>query len=213
MATIRSFILSTIFVFLLEQHFSLCYGNVNNETDSDLVNSENEENKRPTSEDDYGISLGYMRDKRKPKPTDRNMISILRRFNQEQKRQEDLIAADANPRMEPNYTGVARQHTNFGGIINEQSYNRQNDKIRKLFRQQKNEKEAIVENDGWNCDFESECKWTWRKDIANGFFITSPDKYEANETGPSVDANQKSYGEFIIKYYLNRMLFILESWK
>lgn len=46
-----------------------------------------------------------------------------------------------------------------------------------------------------DCDFESDCIWTWRKDIANGFFRTSGKDFVGNQTGPKRDADGKEYGE------------------
>lgn len=49
---------------------------------------------------------------------------------------------------------------------------------------------------GIDCDFESlNCLWTWRKDIANGFYITSGERIQGNDTGPKTDADDKEGGE------------------
>lgn len=49
---------------------------------------------------------------------------------------------------------------------------------------------------GIDCDFESSnCLWTWRKDIANGFFITSGVTLQGNDSGPRTDGDDKDGGE------------------
>ncbi|XP_066255961.1 tyrosine-protein kinase receptor isoform X2 [Euwallacea similis] len=50
----------------------------------------------------------------------------------------------------------------------------------------------------YNCDFESDCSWTWRKDVANGFFITSGIHVKTNVTGPKIDANGREGGNYLI---------------
>lgn len=54
---------------------------------------------------------------------------------------------------------------------------------------------------GIDCDFESlNCLWTWRKDIANGFYITSGVKLHGNDSGPKTDADDKEGGKFSFVY-------------
>ncbi|KAG5862765.1 hypothetical protein JTB14_033855 [Gonioctena quinquepunctata] len=78
----------------------------------------------------------------------------------------------------------------------EQLYNRETDKIWQLHRKHIADKQ-IEYKTGIDCDFENDCQWTWRKDVANGFFITSGGKNGANETGPRVDAEKRERGSFL----------------
>lgn len=141
----------------------------------------------------------------KRKALDRSFSNIFRRPIDALKK-EELMAADANPRLEPNYTGTPKRisdDSRFGGINTEQVYNKKTDKIRQLHLQRVEEKlkvaEPLLDTD---CDFETECTWTWRKDIANGFFITAGDKLEANDTGPKTDANSNPHGKCIFAFFL-----------
>ncbi|XP_008194070.1 tyrosine-protein kinase receptor isoform X2 [Tribolium castaneum] len=137
----------------------------------------------------------------KRKAPERSLSNLFKRLNEELKK-DDLMAADANPRLEPNYTGTPKKmndDSRFGGINTEQLYNKKNDKIRQLHLQHNEEKLKIVEPAlDTDCEFETECTWTWRKDIANGFFVTSGDKLAMNETGPKVDASSNALGNFLL---------------
>ncbi|KAJ3662401.1 hypothetical protein Zmor_006752 [Zophobas morio] len=136
----------------------------------------------------------------KRKAPDRSLFSLSKRLNEEKKK-EELMAADANPRLEPNYTGTPKRiqdDSHFGGINTEQLYNKKNDKIRLLHLQHKEEKQKEAEPLDTDCDFESNCAWTWRKDIANGFFVASGDKFAENDTGPRVDASANKFGKFLM---------------
>nr|ALV82496.1 Alk [Leptinotarsa decemlineata] len=120
---------------------------------------------------------------------ERSIASIRKRLNAERKREEELMSADALPKMEPNDTIISKQV--------EQEYNKQIDKIKQLHKQYTLEKHTEYET-GVDCDFENDCLWTWRKDVANGFFITSGGKYGVNETGPRMDADQREGGGFLL---------------
>lgn len=90
--------------------------------------------------------------------------------------------------------GILGYFSFLGGINSEQLYNKKTDKIRQLHAQQTTEKQHEYES-GINCDFETDCLWTWRKDIANGFYITTGGKFGVNETGPRTDADKREGGK------------------
>ncbi|RZB84911.1 hypothetical protein BDFB_007157 [Asbolus verrucosus] len=137
----------------------------------------------------------------KRKAPERSLSSLRRRLN-EDKKKDELIAAYASPRLEPNYTQRIQDDPHFGGINTEQLYNKKNDKIHLLHLQRNEEKQKDVEPSDTDCNFETDCTWTWRKDIANGFFITSGNKFSENDTGPRTDANSKEYGELLFLFSL-----------
>ncbi|KAG5862756.1 hypothetical protein JTB14_033846 [Gonioctena quinquepunctata] len=109
------------------------------------------------------------------------------------------MAADAFPKMEPNDTDLIKHaltnHRN--GMNSEQLYNRETDKIWQLHQKHIADKQ-IEYKTGIDCDFENDCQYTWRKDVANGFSITSGGKNGANETGPRVDAEKREGGSFLL---------------
>ncbi|XP_060520697.1 tyrosine-protein kinase receptor [Cylas formicarius] len=71
------------------------------------------------------------------------------------------------------------------------------DPIYRLHQQNIKEKQDDSVYSGVSCSFENDCKWTWRKDIANGFYITSGAQFKSNDSGPKVDANGRPYGSFL----------------
>ncbi|KAL1518252.1 hypothetical protein ABEB36_001900 [Hypothenemus hampei] len=81
------------------------------------------------------------------------------------------------------------------GKVDEQSLNKEEDLIRIFQNMRPKQVEYVVE---YNCNFESECQWAWRKDIANGFFITSGGHIKKNQTGPKLDANEREFGSYLI---------------
>lgn len=168
--------------------------------------------KRPNSsnikeqiKDIFGVSSqGFLRSKRKS--PDRSLSSLRKKLN-EDKKKDELMPADAHPRLEPNNTGTPAnlEEAFFGGINTEQLYNKKKDKIRLLHLQHNEEK--VKDTEETDCNFEKECKWTWRKDIANGFFVTNGQKFTENDTGPRFNAHENKFGKFIsfppIVYYWN----------
>ncbi|XP_018579561.1 ALK tyrosine kinase receptor isoform X2 [Anoplophora glabripennis] len=129
---------------------------------------------------------------------DRSIVSIRKRLNEEKKRDE-VMPADANPRMEPNETRIGK-HSFAGteyGVNTEQLQNKKFDIIRELRRHHPSEDKKVYESET-DCEFETDCLWTWRKDIANGFFRTWGKNFGANETGPRTDANNKEFGNFLL---------------
>ncbi|XP_057655482.1 tyrosine-protein kinase receptor isoform X1 [Diorhabda carinulata] len=166
------------------------------------INNLEDEVKDIFNTDYYNPRIRYFRSKRSPSPP-ANIAAIRKKLNDERKK-EEMMAADANPRLEPNDTNAAKisdpnfdyglkhRNTNF-----EQLYNKQIDKIRMLHHQHTLEKLNQFES-GVDCDFENDCLWTWRKDIVNGFFITSGSKYGAHESGPRTDADNSEGGSFLL---------------
>ncbi|CAG9837670.1 unnamed protein product [Diabrotica balteata] len=161
-------------------------------------NIEDDEIRDIFNPDYYNPRIRYFRTKR-GNPTD-SLATIRKKLN-DGKRKEEMMAADADARMEPNDTDSAKNaegHSDYGHKQRktnvEQLYNRNNDKIRILHQQHAVEKLHEFEA-GVDCDFENDCVWTWRKDIANGFFITSGTKYGLNETGPRTDADNSEGGK------------------
>lgn len=106
------------------------------------------------------------------------------------------MAADADPRLEPTYVNRTEDEMQFGGINTEQLYNKKNDKIRLLHMQHGEGRGKDTDQGGTHCDFEGECPWTWRKDIANGFYVATGGKLGENETGPRTDADNREFGKF-----------------
>uniref|UniRef100_A0A6P7FI40 Tyrosine-protein kinase receptor n=1 Tax=Diabrotica virgifera virgifera TaxID=50390 RepID=A0A6P7FI40_DIAVI len=164
-------------------------------------NIEDDEIRDIFNPDYYNPRIRYFRTKR-GNPTD-SLATIRKKLN-DGKRKEEMMAADADARMEPNDTDSAKKaeaHSDYGHKQRktnvEQLYNRNNDKIRILHQQHAVEKLHEFEA-GVDCDFENDCVWTWRKDIANGFFITSGTKYGLNETGPRTDADNSEGGSFLL---------------
>lgn len=98
-------------------------------------------------------------------------INFLRRKLNDEKRQQkeqDRMASDANPRMEPNFT------SKFDGS-------------KKLQLE-------ILRARGSECDFEGKCTWTWRTDVTPGFAVAIAN----NTTGPKTDADDRHNGKFTI---------------
>lgn len=156
--------------------------------------------KRPNSsnineqiKDIFGVSYqDFLRSKRKS--PDRSLSSLRKKLN-EDKKKDELMPADAHPRLEPNATPTKVDESFFGGINTEQLYNKKNDKIRLLHLQHNEEK--MKDTEETDCNFEKECKWTWRKDIANGFFVTNGQKFTETDTGPRFNAHANKFGKFI----------------
>ncbi|CAG9816232.1 unnamed protein product [Phaedon cochleariae] len=148
-------------------------------------------------DDFYGANIRYFRGPRSV--PERSIASIRKRLNEERKRDE-IMAADALPRMEPNDTGLVKHGTTdmdagYEHAMNsEQLYNKQTDKIRQLHLQHSVEQPGEFEA-GIDCDFENDCLWTWRKDVANGFFIAAGG---AEGGGPAADADQREGGSFLL---------------
>lgn len=88
----------------------------------------------------------------------------------------------------------------FDDMNKEQMYNKEMDKIHLLKIQQKIDREREQERSGIDCDFETNCTWTWRKDIAHGFFITSANKLEPNVTNIHADASNNIHGKYTFRY-------------
>ncbi|XP_017768942.1 PREDICTED: leukocyte tyrosine kinase receptor [Nicrophorus vespilloides] len=98
-------------------------------------------------------------------------INFLRRKLNDEKRQQkeqDRMASDANPRMEPNFT------SKFDGS-------------KKLQLE-------ILRARGSECDFEGKCTWTWRTDVTPGFAVAIAN----NTTGPKTDADDRHNGHFLL---------------
>ncbi|KAG5888423.1 hypothetical protein JTB14_020198 [Gonioctena quinquepunctata] len=154
---------------------------------------EEDEEKDIFNTDYYHTKIRYFRPKRNS-PV-RSIASIRKRLNEERKRDE-LMAADSFPKMEPNGTDLIKHalSKHRKGMNSEQLYNRETDKIWQLHQKHISDK-RIDYKTGIDCDFENDCQWTWRKDVANGFFITSGGKNGANETGPRVDAEKREGGK------------------
>ncbi|CAH0545803.1 unnamed protein product [Brassicogethes aeneus] len=163
---------------------TITIGTVNSENSEDIFDSDYYETKRSRT---------------RRKAPDRGGFANIRKKLNEEKRREELMASDANPRLEPNYTGGLARLRDFEGIDTEQKYNKKQDKIY-ILKQQQLLRERLRDpvQTGVDCDFETECTWTWRKDIAHGFYITSPDKIQPGETGPKTDATNNTHGSFLI---------------
>uniref|UniRef100_A0AAR5P3V4 Tyrosine-protein kinase receptor n=1 Tax=Dendroctonus ponderosae TaxID=77166 RepID=A0AAR5P3V4_DENPD len=70
------------------------------------------------------------------------------------------------------------------------------DKLKELKKESYARHKPVVSK--YDCKFENDCCWTWRKDEAHGFFITSGGYLEGNQTGPPEDAGGKQFGSYLI---------------
>ncbi|CAH1983529.1 unnamed protein product [Acanthoscelides obtectus] len=142
--------------------------------------------------------IRYFRSKRNA--IERSISTIRKKLNDEKKKEEkEWMAADANPRLEPNETGAKLglvEYEQGESKQSQQAYNKRKDKIVQLFNNIRTRQQDFDRN--VNCDFEDNCLWSWRKDIANGFFIASGHNVGANETGPRTDAENGEFGSFLL---------------
>nr|CAH7767886.1 unnamed protein product [Callosobruchus chinensis] len=142
--------------------------------------------------------IRYFRSKRHA--VERSISTIRKKLNDEKKKEEkEWMAADANPRLEPNETGTKLglvEYEQNETKQSQQAYNKRKDKIVQLFNNIRTRQQDSDRN--VNCDFEDNCLWTWRKDIANGFFIASGHNVASNETGPRTDAENGEFGSFLL---------------
>lgn len=53
---------------------------------------------------------------------------------------------------------------------------------------------------GAECNFEKDCRWSWKTDIQNGFVIASSHNLLVNESGPYKDADDNSNGKSLFTY-------------
>lgn len=136
-----------------------------------------------------------------------NPFSTLRKQMNVKERKPELMA---DARVEPNYTlsnsKFPQYEYNADSGNYEQNYNKNNNKLRKLFKLHNPMKElGYVLMAGIECDFERDCTWTWATNVKNGFQVTSPVNYEKLDTGPMYDANNNTDGKFFNKLlHVNR---------
>ncbi|KAK9885852.1 hypothetical protein WA026_013730 [Henosepilachna vigintioctopunctata] len=137
----------------------------------------------------------------KRKASDRSISNLKKRLNDERIR-EELMAANSTPKLVMNDflppEKILDDQTYGGVFTREQKNNKKDDKIRQVHKQQHNTQVDYPAVSDTDCNFEEDCLWTWRKDIANGFFITSSKIYNTGENGPQNDANGKDGGSFLL---------------
>ncbi|KAL3284751.1 hypothetical protein HHI36_018894 [Cryptolaemus montrouzieri] len=136
------------------------------------------------------------------KASDRSISDLRKRLNDERIK-EELMAANSTPKLILNDSSPPKrllEDQMYGGKVftREQEDDKKNDKIRLVHKQQHNTQVDYPAISDTDCNFEEDCLWTWRKDIANGFFITSAKSYNQGETGPHNDANGKDGGSFLL---------------
>lgn len=124
------------------------------------------------------------RDKRTPKKPE-SFASIRKKLNEEKKlKKEDQMAADGQPRLEPNHTGTRYTEPQYGGIKTEQNYNKNLDKMQMLKTISQADREHNYIMPELECNFERPCSWKWNED--DGFSITSGE-VEGENDGPKTD--------------------------
>ncbi|KAF7281667.1 hypothetical protein GWI33_004443 [Rhynchophorus ferrugineus] len=141
--------------------------------------------KRPTNS-----NIHYIRFKRQTVGKGRSIADLAARLKKDNQKQLNLMNADEAER-----TNLMRRNYSDSDYNSEQDYNKENNPIKELRGQFGNGKHYVPE---FNCNFDNDCKWTWRKDIATGFFITSGGKLKANDSGPRQDANEREFGSYLI---------------
>ncbi|KAG5862760.1 hypothetical protein JTB14_033850 [Gonioctena quinquepunctata] len=94
----------------------------------------------------------------KPSPLTRKGLEMIAI---DERKRDELMAADAFPKMEPNDTDLIKHAlTNHrDGMNSEQLYNRETDKIWQL-HQKHIADEQIEYKTGIDCDSENDCQWT-----------------------------------------------------
>ncbi|XP_030763017.1 ALK tyrosine kinase receptor isoform X2 [Sitophilus oryzae] len=123
----------------------------------------------------------------------RSIADLAARLKKEKEmeKQSNLMTAD-----EASRTNLSRRnYSDISDYNSEQDYNKDNNPFKELWVQFSNDKHYVSE---YNCNFDNDCKWTWRKDIANGFFITSGGKMKDGDIGPRQDANARQFGSYLI---------------
>lgn len=104
----------------------------------------------------------------------------------------------SDARLEPNYTFPAKLMTYDFGTNYEQNFNKQNNKLWQLNELRKSMKDtSYVLLTGIECTFEKACIWKWTNDAKDGFQVASPQNYGLKDTGPVLDADNNTDGEFI----------------
>lgn len=127
-----------------------------------------------------------------------NPFSTLRKQINARDRKPQLMS---DARVEPNYTIPAGKYPQYeytsGSGNYEQDYNKNHNKMRKLFKLHNSLKQSYVLMAGIECDFDRDCSWSWATDVKNGFQVVSPMNYDKLDTGPMLDANNNTDGKLI----------------
>lgn len=74
------------------------------------------------------------------------------------------------------------------------------DHVRKLYDPSHVERREPYVHPGAECNFEKDCRWTWKTDIQNGFVIASSHNLQVNESGPLKDADSNINGKYSILF-------------
>lgn len=100
-----------------------------------------------------------------------------------------------------NRTAVRHSEPHVVGGINreERPHPKKKDNLRKLYEFSNTERREPYINPGTECNFEKDCRWTWKTDIQNGFVIASSHNLLINESGPREDADNTDNGEYLFK--------------
>lgn len=126
-----------------------------------------------------------------------NPFSELKKQMNVKDRKPQLMS---DARLEPNYTLPGGKYYEFSGNY-EQDYNKNNNKLRKLFNLHNSNKElGYVLSAGIECTFERECSWKWATNLKDGFQVVSPQNYGKLDTGPMHDADNDTKGKDILFY-------------
>lgn len=139
----------------------------------------------------YGKYVQIVRHKRKA--SDRSIANLRKHLNDERIKQE-LLGGNKSTGFENANKGDGK----FGGLITKQEDSKFDDKIRLVHKKQHLENLEYPVVSQTDCNFEDDCLWTWRKDIANGFFITTGTGLQADEAGPKTDASNREYGSYLL---------------
>ncbi|GJQ77200.1 hypothetical protein Trydic_g14871 [Trypoxylus dichotomus] len=82
-----------------------------------------------------------------------------------------------------------------GGINREERpHPKKKDNLSKLYEFSNMERREPYVHPGAECNFEKDCRWTWKTDIQNGFVIASVHNLMVNESGPFTDADDNNNG-------------------
>ncbi|XP_050297012.1 tyrosine-protein kinase receptor isoform X2 [Anthonomus grandis grandis] len=149
---------------------------------------------KPESHYDVESNASTYRLKRSPN-TSRKIADIAARLSKEKETEpkgQNVVHIDEATRK---LRLLGRNQSNREYNV-DQEFNKKNDRIRVLHSRNMQDRQYFTD---YNCNFENDCKWTWRKDIANGFYITTGGNHlTENDTGPKVDANKRQFGSYLI---------------
>ncbi|XP_025832818.1 ALK tyrosine kinase receptor [Agrilus planipennis] len=117
----------------------------------------------------------------------RNKINLEKLNEAKKKAAQDLMHADANPRMGPNDTAINYQYGEKYRLLQDRIVQNRMQTLRKMIN-------SVPQTD---CNFETPCLWKWADNGQQGFYVTSAKDLDNSSVSLQTDANNKVTGHFL----------------